>query len=500
MRSEEPQTSARRTRSTAARQKKPWFLKRIVNGWWDRLLGAVSEGSLSAQEEEYAAHRTTRDYIWNTIGFGAWGMVFPLLTIIITQLVGVEQAGMFSLAFVTGTLLMIIANYGVRAYQVSDVEDRHSFSDYQINRWITCVIMVLIGLGYCAFRGYAGDMLLISIGVYLYRMIDGLADVYEGRLQQKDKLYLAGISLTIRSVLVLVVSAACLLVTRNLGVASISMAVAAAIAFFVITFPLALLETPRSKRFDLTGIIELFKQCFPLFVALFLYAFIDNMPKFAMEGVLSYDSQLYFNALYFPAQAILLTVGFVYKPLLVRMANAWADVSKRKKFDLFIVAIFAVIIAVTLVSIVIMNWIGIPLMSFLYGIDFSEYRELSFIMLVAGGVTGGIDFLYQVITILRRQKVVTKLYLITFGFSLLVLLLLINMTGLPGAVIGYLIVMTILLVLLVWEYISVRIEFVKNPQAETSDDRTEEVRSRTVFLNDDPGHAAPPEERNGKDR
>ena len=52
----------------------------------------------------------------------------------VTQLVGVEQAGMFSLAFVTGSLLMIVANYGVRTFQVSDLEEEHSFSDYQINR------------------------------------------------------------------------------------------------------------------------------------------------------------------------------------------------------------------------------------------------------------------------------------------------------------------------------------------------------------------------------
>ncbi len=38
---------------------------------------------------------------------------------------------------------MILANYGVRTYQVSDVDEEHSFSDYQINRWITCAFMVL---------------------------------------------------------------------------------------------------------------------------------------------------------------------------------------------------------------------------------------------------------------------------------------------------------------------------------------------------------------------
>ena len=275
------------------------FIARLVNQWFDRVMGALSEGSLSDQKEEYAAHRTTRDFIWNTVGVGAWGMVFPILTIIATQLVGAEQAGMFSMAFVTGTLLMILANFGVRTYQVSDVNEKHTFMDYQINRWITCVVMAAVGAIYCQIRGYDSTMFYISIGVYLYRMVDGLADVYEGRLQQVDKLYLAGISQALRSVAALVVFSILLLITRNMIVACIGMAIAAAATFVVVTFPLTLLETPKERSWSAASIGQLFKNCAPLFVALFLYAVIDNMPKFVMEGTLSYDNQLYFNALYF---------------------------------------------------------------------------------------------------------------------------------------------------------------------------------------------------------
>ena len=171
-----------RERQATSKRRKPNFITKGVNRWCNRLLGAVSERSLADQEEEYAAHRTTRDYVWNTVGVGAWGMVFPILTVVVTQLVGVEQAGMFSLAFVTGTLLMILANYGVRTYQVSDVTEEHSFSDYQINRLITCAFMVLVGVAYCMVRGSESQMFTISLGVYLYKMVDGLADVYEGRL------------------------------------------------------------------------------------------------------------------------------------------------------------------------------------------------------------------------------------------------------------------------------------------------------------------------------
>ena len=90
------------------------YLVRITNEWCNRLLGAVSERSLGDQEEQYASHRTRRDFVCTSIGVGMWGMVFPLLTIVVTQLVGAEQAGMFSMAFITGLVLMFMGNYGVR--------------------------------------------------------------------------------------------------------------------------------------------------------------------------------------------------------------------------------------------------------------------------------------------------------------------------------------------------------------------------------------------------
>lgn len=436
-------------------------LSRIVNSWWDRLLGAVNERTLAGQAAEYDSGRTSRDFMWNTIGFAAWGMMFPLLTVIVTQLVGVERAGMFSLAFVTANLLYIVANYGVRTYQVSDIDEYHSFADYQVNRVITCIVMVLIGIVYCFVRGYGGEMLFMSIGVYVYKSIDALGDVYEGRLQQADKLYLGGISIAIRSIAALVVFTIALLVTGNLAIASFAMAIGAFASFLFVTFPLTLFETQKSQAMTVRSVMELFKSCFPVFVALFLYALVDNLPKFLMEGFLTYDNQLYFNALYFPAQAVLITVGFIYKPLLVRMSNAWADESRRKSFDLFIIVMLAVIVAITIVGVLLMAWIGIPIMSVLYGVDFEQFRTLSYIMLAAGGMTACIDFLYQVITILRRQKVVTGLYLITFGLALLILILMISMLGLQGAVLGYLIVMSILFVLLIREYISVRLGFAK---------------------------------------
>ena len=440
------------------RPKKPSRLGMLVGNWWNRLISAVYSGSLSSQTEQYTAHNTTQDYIWNSVGLGAWGVVFPVLSVVTTQLIGVEPAGRFSMAFVTGTLLLFIANYGVRTFQVSDLAEKHSFSDYQANRVVTCVVMLVVGILYCQLRGYDPQMFTLCMGMFVYRAIDGLADVYEGRLQQMDKLYLAGISQAIRSAAVLVAYSVVILITRSLGAAGIAMAVAAAASFVLLTLPLTFFETPKSKKLSLGSVKDLFVQCFPLFVALFLYNLIDNMPKFAMEGVLSYDNQLYFNALFSPAHIIIMVIGFIYKPQLMRLAEIWADPKRRGRFDIIVLAVLAIIVALTLGVAGFMGTIGIPIMSFLYGVDFEQFRGLCYVMVATGGVCAAIDFLYQIITVLRRQKAVTRVYLLTLGFSLFVPPLLIGFTGLPGAVLGYLIVMCILLVLLVTEYLSIHAE------------------------------------------
>ncbi len=183
----------------AARRRRQPYLARLVNQWWTRLLQSAYKGSLSEQEEEYESHSASRDYVWNTIGTTVWGMSLPILSIIATQLAGTEQAGMFSLAFATGMLLMYAANYGVRNFQVSDIDETHAFTSYQINRWSSAAAALVLGILYCTVRDYQPYMATICAGVYLFKLVDGIADVYEGRLQQADKLYLAGISQTLRS-------------------------------------------------------------------------------------------------------------------------------------------------------------------------------------------------------------------------------------------------------------------------------------------------------------
>ena len=435
------------------RERKPPAIVRIVNQWFDRLVAGIFGDDVSARTEQYASHRTTRDYIWNTAGQAAWGAHFPLLTIVATQLVGTETAGMLSMAYVTASMLLFIANYGARTYQVSDIDEDHSFADYQVQRVLSCVIMLAVGFGWARVHGYTGQMATICTGAYLFRAVDGFADVYEGRLQQVDKLYLGGISQMIRSALSFVLFAVVLFVTHDAGIACMAMAVGAIAATVLFTIPVTFFESPRSRGLSPIEVGRIFKQCFPLFLALFLYSLIDNMPKFAMEGVLSYDNQLFYNAMYFPSHMIIMVTGIIYKPQLVRMANIWADPEHRGRFNLLVIAMIAITMLVGGLTFAYQASIGIPLTSWLYGYDFEQFRTLAYIMIAGGTLSAVVEFMTQTISVLREQGVITKVYLIGFGFSVLVSMLMVGITGLEGAVVAYLDTMGIVMVLLGMEYI-----------------------------------------------
>ena len=391
-------------------EKRPRF--QLLAQWRDRIQEARRLGSFSDRAGQYAAGQTTRDYICNTIGQTAAGSFFFLISVVATHFAGTEQAGMFSLSVTIGLLLMYVGNYGVRAYQVSDVEEMQSFNDYQIQRLITCGGMFLIGFLYCMLRGYQGTMLAICLGVILFRVFDALADVYEGRLQQKDKLYLAGISQTLRHVAAFIVCTLVLVITRNLIWACWSMAIAEAAVMLIVTLPLTFFETERSYPATKRAVKELFVQCLPVFLALFLYNVLESMPKFAMEGVLAYENQLYYLALNATSQMVLVISGLIFNPQIVRLAKIWAEPTQRKRFDLTVLAMFGIIVVVAGLVALCMSLFGIRIFSIMYGLDFEQYRPLVLVMCAEGGLCATANLFYQIITLLREQQSITKLYLI----------------------------------------------------------------------------------------
>lgn len=448
-----PQSAATATKTAkGTKEKEPGFLTRVARNWWDRLISATFGGKFAEQSAQYLAHQTQRDYVCNAIGQACWSGLFPLLAIIVTWVLGTEEAGYLTMASTIGLLFYLIAIFGMRAYQVSDIDELSSFYDYQLSRVLTVAIMLALGILFCNLR-YEGTMRATCIGVLLFRAVDAFSEVYEGRLEQKDKLYLAGLSQACRCILAGVIFIVVLLFTRDLGIASYSLVIGAVIVMLLLTIPLAYFETDHSLPLSLRSVGSLLSQCWPIFIAVFVDELINAVPRFVMEEYLTYENQLIYNV--FPDDMIVTIAGLVYRPQLSRLSHIWDDPSKRKKFDVLVIAMIGVIALVTGLLAVFQVLIGVRISTLIYGIDFTQYSSLVVIMVISGGLCACVDFLTQIIAILRAQHQVTRLYIIAFAFSVPITILLVSYSQLAGAVSSRLVTMAILLLLLVNEYISI---------------------------------------------
>ena len=67
-----------------------------------------------------------RDYIWNTVAGLINAAEAVIMSMFVTRIIGLADAGRLTIAFAIGNLMMTVGKFGVRNYQVTDIENKFS--------------------------------------------------------------------------------------------------------------------------------------------------------------------------------------------------------------------------------------------------------------------------------------------------------------------------------------------------------------------------------------
>ena len=70
-------------------------------------------------------------YIWNTWAAMLNSFQSVLILMVISRIDPVTDAGVFTIAFAIGNLMLTIGQYGIRQFQVSDVQEKYTFREYK---------------------------------------------------------------------------------------------------------------------------------------------------------------------------------------------------------------------------------------------------------------------------------------------------------------------------------------------------------------------------------
>lgn len=344
-----------------------------------------------------------------------------VILMVISRIDAVTDAGNFVIAYAIANLLIMIGKYGIRQYQVSDVTEQFSFSDYLGARFISTAGMLIAAVVYIIIQTASGAYdFEKSAAVFLIcgaKAVDAFEDVYHGMFQQHSRLDIAGKIWTIRLLVYIVEFMAVYSLLRILVLtAAICLVTTILLAFVLNGTVIKSKALIYAKGREGGHIRKLLVDCFPIFVSNFLMAYVANAPKYAIDVVLSSQEQAQFNYIFMPVFVISLLSTFIYQPMINRLAVMWHE-NKLGRFWKMIFRQVAFVAGLTVLAMGAGALLGIPVLSAMYGVDLFPYRMELVILLLGGGMVALINFFTMVITVTRYQKHLMWGYLaISFGF------------------------------------------------------------------------------------
>lgn len=394
-------------------------------------------------KKEYGLKENT---LWYTLGNLCSSATSVLLMIIVTRVLGVNEAGIFAISYSIAQLMLTIGWFGTRSFQVSDVREEFSFSDYLNLKIILSIVILAGGIIYSICLRNYGYKLLVSALYCVLILGDVFADVFAGRFQQIDKLYLAGMSYTIRNICYCIIFLLSLLITKELIVGLCAAIVVSFTVLMVFDYPMIKETSIIGLKVDFEKIVRLVRACFPLFISSFVTTFIMNIPKNAIEVTFSQNIQAYYNIIFTPSSLVNMFCMFIFVPLYTGIAKAWND-GEIKVFKKIIFRIVLMVFGLSVVVLIGGALLGVPILEFVYGVQLMEYK-IPFLVLVGAGCINGLNTVWSYIfTVVRKQKYVLVIYIISLVCSQILIMPLISVLGVTGASVDYLFGISVICIL-----------------------------------------------------
>ena len=385
--------------------------------------------------------------VWNLIYSVEYSLLSAALMLIVTRVSGTYATGVFLIAYTVTQMMATIGSYGMRSFQVSDIKNEYSFSTYFASRIVSVVAMVIICMGYSFIQGYDAQRMIIIVILCAYRLIEDVEDVFHAEMQKQMRLDVASKIAALRIFIAAICFSIVFFVSKNLVLASLALTISAGLVTIVLTSLVSNSFPEISLRTEWKAVPKLLFVCLPICVGGFLYNYLVNAPKYAIDRNLSEDTQTIFNILFMPIFAINMLSSFVFKPLIVKMGVLWNE-NKKGEFVASILKQIVIIIGITLVVIAGGVVIGLDILGWMYGVDLDGYRMLFAVLILFGGFAALVSFLVVILTIVRKQTCIIVAYAIAMLIDLLLIDGLVIRYGIWGAGATYGMAMGVVLIIL----------------------------------------------------
>ncbi len=386
---------------------------------------------------------TKKTYLWTILSGLVYSGSSYVMFLVCSQVLGATQAGVYSIAVSIGQQLVTIGYFNMRTFQVSDVREQFSFADYLTSRVFTSLIMLVVGILWIVWGGYGREKAAAIFLLLLFKIGESMADVFQGLYQQKDRYDISCRTVFYETLLFLAAFIIAAVVTRSLLPTLAALAATYLLSLVIIDGQLVRVFSSFRMRLNLEKQKKLLVACLPLFINSFLLMYINNAAKYAIDTYETADDLAKFNALFMVAYVITLFASFVLKPLITSLSLHYAE----ENYSAFFRIIWQQMLWIFLITVICeigAYLLGVPVLSWISGLDLSGCRELLCLMLAGGALNAVYQVFQYTIIIMRKQYACLAGCIGAALVTLICVPRMVSSMGIWGGAAGYLLSMAVL--------------------------------------------------------
>ena len=346
-------------------------------------------------------------FFWNALFAGTNALQSAVILFAASRRMDISVAGMLTIGFTIGNLAAIVARYGMRNFQVTDVREEYSFSDYFHCRIVTFIGSLAVSVAYLAVLmatgRNSGDKTIIIFGIILLKLLGAIEEVFVGRLQQQGRL---DIGARIASVRVLVSTFAIFISIWFISsiFICILLGIAAEVAVDLLMIPKGKKYTSfRIGKIEKSSIKTLLSAGLPLCIGTALHNYIGNGPKYLVDLYFEDGMQAICGYIMMPMFVLSILNLFIMQPAVKGIGDAWNREDKslfRSKARKHIGILSGLSVAVLIGGYLL----GLPVLSWMYDVDLLPYRKEFLLLMAGGGVFTITSYMIVLLTAMRKQK------------------------------------------------------------------------------------------------
>ena len=265
-----------------------------------------------------------RNLFFNTVGSLVFYICQSAITILVLALAGPVANGLLATAMTISNVVISAAGFGMRTFQVSDLNSHYNDRTYLTSRYVT---MLVAFVGCCIFafvNSYSSQQRWIILLYTAYRLIESWSDVWHGYLQKAERMDIVGISFGIRGILTLVVLVVGLLLTDHLALILAVLFLSNSIYVLCVDIPLAAKQADFSSNGG-KSLWRLLAECAPLAVCAFLNTAVPSIPRYYCERILGSTQMGYFASIFLPVAVLQVAMIYLFVPFITTFARMWIE-------------------------------------------------------------------------------------------------------------------------------------------------------------------------------